>query len=218
MAARPLFIALASLSATLVVSLVAWATLEPTQSQDAATIVERLQRHVSGVTPLSDSTSASDLAGHYTAETPRLTRMGGGGLEGSDLYLFRDGSYVYTEWADIEPLTIHGQGRWSFLNRIVALAPRGVRGGRAEPCDERYAAFTFTESGGTTLRLMGTSCQLRSFEGYKDFAPSFEGTKDDWVFAFLDSSLEAVEHYSTAQESKRALKDVRGHARPEPLR
>jgi hypothetical protein len=218
MAARPLFISLASLITILVASLMAWATLEPIHGSEAAMLVEQLQHRLNGVEPLGDSTSASDLAGHYTAETPRLTKMGGGGLEGSDLYLFRDGSYVYTEWADIEPLTIHGQGRWAVLNGIVTLTPCSARGAPTEPCDKRYAALRFTESGGTTLRLMGTSCQLRSFESYKDLGPSFEGTKDDWLFAFLDSSLEAVEHYSTAEESKRALEDLRRHARPEPLR
>jgi hypothetical protein len=191
---------------------------ESLQNQDVTFIVARVQRHVTGVAPLSSPTPASALAGHYTAETARLAALAGngGGLEKSDLYLFRDGTYVYTEWADIEPLTIHGQGSWSFRDGIVTLAPRGTRGGPPEPGDRHYAVLTFTDGGGRTLRLMGTSCKLQDFEDVKKIWPAFDGSESDWLLVFLTSTLEAVEHYSTTEESRKALQAIRRHARPYP--
>lgn len=42
----------------------------------------------------------SHLAGKYSDPTREFSP----GLSGNDLYLFPDGTYVYDEWADIQPL------------------------------------------------------------------------------------------------------------------
>jgi len=61
------------------------------------------------------------LAGHYTNPPKDLLRRIGGVLSGDDLYLFPDGTYIYCEWADIQPLTIYDKGRWIFANGAVEL-------------------------------------------------------------------------------------------------
>src|SRR5437016_13000138 len=60
-----------------------------------------------------------------------------GGLSGDDLYLFPDGTYIYGEWADIEPLTLRDKGAWKLADGLVVLTSvRDVTWGPApEPKD-----------------------------------------------------------------------------------
>jgi hypothetical protein len=51
------------------------------------------------------------LTGHYV---PPMD-----GLSGNDLYLLSDGSYLYCEWADIEPVTIHDKGTWRVIEGVL---------------------------------------------------------------------------------------------------
>lgn len=44
-------------------------------------------------------------------------------LSGSDLYLFPDHSYIYTEWADIMPETIYDKGSWTLEANFLNLSP-----------------------------------------------------------------------------------------------
>jgi hypothetical protein len=62
------------------------------------------------------------LAGRYTSASRELgKRIGGGFLSGEDLYLFRNGTYIYCEWADIQPVTIYDKGQWNFTGGLVSL-------------------------------------------------------------------------------------------------
>jgi hypothetical protein len=63
----------------------------------------------------------SRLAGHYTNPPKDLVRRIGGVLSGDDLYLFPDGTFIYCEWADVQPLTIYDKGQWTFTNGAVEL-------------------------------------------------------------------------------------------------
>ena len=58
---------------------------------------------------------AADVAGLWT--------NGDGGLSGESLYLFPDGSFVYTEWADIQPETIYDKGTWRLESGVLDLSP-----------------------------------------------------------------------------------------------
>src|SRR5439155_210966 len=42
-------------------------------------------------------------------------------LRGEELYLFPDGTYIYCEWADIEPLTLRDKGAWKLADGLVVL-------------------------------------------------------------------------------------------------
>ena len=63
----------------------------------------------------------TQLAGQYTSTSEELRRHVGPFLSGSDLYLFPDGTYIYCEWADIEPVTIHDKGTWALVEGLVEL-------------------------------------------------------------------------------------------------
>ena len=58
---------------------------------------------------------ASDVAGLWTG--------GEGMLNGENLYLFPDGSYIYTEWGDVLPETIYDKGAWSIEGGVVRFTP-----------------------------------------------------------------------------------------------
>jgi hypothetical protein len=61
---------------------------------------------------------ASEIAGHYSSNPKEL---GTSPLNGNDLYLFPDGTYLYAEWGDLEPLTIRDKGNWNFIDGVLAL-------------------------------------------------------------------------------------------------
>src|SRR5947209_20523227 len=53
-----------------------------------------------------------------------------GGHSGHDLYLFPDGTYIYCEWADIDPLTLRDKGAWKLADgRVVLPSDRGATWG-----------------------------------------------------------------------------------------
>jgi hypothetical protein len=54
------------------------------------------------------------LPGWYKAGDPLLG--------GSDLYLFEDGTFVYTRWSDISPDTVYDKGRWHAEGRVIRFA------------------------------------------------------------------------------------------------
>lgn len=171
---------------------------------NADDVIERLQRVVPGVAPLGASRQGASLSGRYTAESERLRQRVGGFLDGGDLYLFRDRSFFYVEWADILPRTICASGHWSFHDQLVELSTERVLcksfPTKLEP---RYVAFSLTDAAGRSLRLLGTSRQLRAFED--------SNAHDE--LELLMNSLEAVELYATLEESRRASEEVLRTAR-----
>lgn len=105
-----------------------------------------------------ESVTVSQLAGKYSDPTKEFSP----GLFGNDLYLFPDGTYVYDEWADIQPLTIYDRERWQVENGTIVLTSDnditwypGV--GR------RYIAFSRRGHPGEAL-LIGTTDALNRFE------------------------------------------------------
>src|SRR6266480_1967218 len=79
------------------------------------TPLDRLQAKVQ-VDPIN-GVSPQRLAGKYSNPPKEFH----GGLSGDDLYLFPDGTYIYCEWADIEPLTVRDKGAWKLADGLVVL-------------------------------------------------------------------------------------------------
>jgi hypothetical protein len=90
-----------------------------TQTASTLSPVERLKAKIA-VESLG-TVDKSRLAGHYTNPPRDLVKRIGGVLSGDELYLFPDGTFIYCEWADIQPLTIYDKGRWTFTNGDVEL-------------------------------------------------------------------------------------------------
>lgn len=164
---------------------------------ESSMVLKRLKGRVQGISSETGIVSHAELAGRYTAETDTLAKMiGGGFLAGSNLYLFADGRFIYSEWADVEPEMIYSQGNWSLVSSIVELVPDKAIAARAAPPDRHYVIFRFADGGSDTLRLMGTSCAVDKFD-------SFQGK--EWRLALLMNSLELFERYTTVKESQRAF-------------
>ena len=87
-----------------------------TVSAQRAEPLERLRAHAL-VDPVT-RVAAIRLAGHYTSTSKEVGRSF---LSGNGLYLFPDGSYIYTVWADIERTTIVDKGSWVFSEGVVTL-------------------------------------------------------------------------------------------------
>jgi hypothetical protein len=94
--------------------------LQAVALQSTATPVQRLQAKLP--VEVVTGTSPSEMAGRYTSASEALGKMiGGGFLSGDDLYLFPAGTYIYCEWADIEPLTARDKGTWATRDGLVVL-------------------------------------------------------------------------------------------------
>ena len=85
---------------------------------------------------------------------------GEGMLSGENLYLFPDGSYVYTEWADLLPETIFDRGTWTVDAGVVRFAPDAAIVWKPGS-DRRYAAVTLPTR--AELRLAGLDRSLETF-------------------------------------------------------
>jgi hypothetical protein len=85
----------------------------------------------------------------------------GDGLSGSNLYLFGERSYIYTEWADIQPETIHDKGLWTAERGALTLVPDSdvtwVR-----PFSRRYLTLGSPRLAGTLL--FGIDMEIELFE------------------------------------------------------
>jgi hypothetical protein len=175
-------------------------------SDDAKATLQRLQGRFDRIQAISSIGDPADLAGRYTAESDALAEMiGGGFLEGSDLYLFRHGEFVYIRWADVEPQTIYGRGTWRFEHGVVQLLPE-PSSPTLEPCDRRFLVFRMAPKP-SPVRLGGTSCALARLEEYSG---------RDWKLALLMNTLERVEGYGTSASSQHAYKSVIERAQESP--
>jgi len=59
----------------------------------------------------SPSLTVEGISGRYCTHGPSLAGRLAPALSGSELYLFPGSTYIYLEWADVLPLTVHGRGR-----------------------------------------------------------------------------------------------------------
>lgn len=124
--------------------------------------VERLQARVQ-VDSVRVATMGS-LAGKYS-NPPRVL---GPALSGNDIYLFPDGTYIYCEWADIEPLTVYDKGRWRFEGGLLSLSSDSEISW--DPGAERQYVVVHRRSRPQELLLIGALSDISRFE---------EGAKDD---------------------------------------
>lgn len=122
--------------------------------------VERLRAK----TPVDAVRGASieQLSGRYTSTSEELGKYVGPFLGGEDLYLFPDGTYIYSEWTDIAPLMVYDKGAWTIAGGLVEL--------KSDPkvtwdpeIDRRYVAVR-RSSGSKEILLVGVERDLGRFE------------------------------------------------------
>jgi hypothetical protein len=176
-----------------------------TSAEAVASVLERLQRIVPEVQRAQSCLRAKQLAGRYSAETP-LTAGMIGGTSGNSLYLFRDGSYLYVEWADIFPETLMDRGRWSLRSGMLELTSDSLSADKGFLEDTHYVAFCLPESGRPALRIVGSNRQLAMLE--KEFKEDQQGA-DNRRFLLMLYSRERLDEYSTPDASRQAMKEVR---------
>jgi len=134
---------------------------------------DALQRIRSRIAVVLVEASVREVAGKYTSASDELaSHWGGGGhLSGRELHLFPDGTYVYCEWADIEPLTVYDKGAWHLDMSVVGLVsdPEVTWGPEAE---RRYLAVRRPGRKSDAL-LVGMERALSDFETEATDDPGF---------------------------------------------
>ncbi len=128
--------------------------------------LDRLRAHVP--VDLISGVPVSDIAGHYSSHPKELGRSP---LSGNDLYLFPDGSYLYLEWADVEPLTVRDKGTWTFSSSKVQL--KSDPDVTWDPGAERTYLVVHRESKPAEVLLIGLGRALSYFEEKADDDPNF---------------------------------------------
>jgi len=118
--------------------------------------LERLQARL----PINsvENLSPGHLAGEYSHPPREL----GVGLSGNDLYLFTDGTYVYDEWADVEPLVVRDKGKWQVVNGVIVLSSDNEV--KWDPGVERRYIAVYRHSNDREIFLVGTNRALADFE------------------------------------------------------
>jgi hypothetical protein len=123
---------------------------------------------------LSDKVSVASVEVLESALVGNWSKGQRPGLFGSDLYLFRDHTYIYTMWADLMPETIYDRGSWSLTGNLLAFS--------SDPhiswdpgADRRY--MTLRKRGRTETLLFGLDRSLDTFlkltEGNPDSAEGY---------------------------------------------
>jgi hypothetical protein len=133
---------------------------QSTVEAPASDALERLRAKVS-IESLA-SLDMSGVAGHYTNPPKDLVKRIGGVLNGDDLYLFPDETYIYCEWADVQPLTIYDKGTWTFTSGAVEL--RSDSDVTWDPEADRTYLAVRRRSKKKEVLLVGTHSDLSRFE------------------------------------------------------
>ena len=121
----------------------------------------------------------------------------GSGLSGSDLFLFSDHTYVFTEWADIWPETIHDKGTWSLSEGLLLFTPDTDVNWKPST-DRRF--LLVRERAGTKPVLFGLDRRLEIF------ADLIEEEPNDAVGYFRVSTLSrATGRTARAKPTKKSL-------------
>jgi hypothetical protein len=143
------------------------------------------------------------LAGKYS-NPPREI---GAGLSGDDLYLFPDGTYVYDEWADIEPTTIRDKGKWKTAKGFVQLSSDTDVTWSAG-AERKYMAVR-RRSRTDEILLIGTEGAMARFD---------EDAKDEPEIELLVICKERLRTISSGETARLKRRLIRQSWRPEYFR
>jgi len=152
---------------TLLVVLALSATLG--EAQPRACTPEECLRRINALAPIQEvALPDSGLPGEYTG--------GDGLLSGRTLYIFADHTYIYCEWADIEPLTIYDKGSWSLVNRILAFKADADVSWKQRLFDRRHMAIRLQASP-RDVRLVGVDDEL----AFAEDGAKHDGSSDGYL-------------------------------------
>ena len=130
---------------------------------NSAVVADALQRLRPRVSVSPVQGTVATLAGRYANPPKALTRSWGGGeLSGNDLYLFPDGTYLYCEWADIEPATVYDKGTWRVSGALLELASDTDI--KWDPSAERQYVIVHRNRNADEVLLIGIERSLSYFE------------------------------------------------------
>ncbi len=116
-----------------------------------------------------------NLAGRYSNSD---------GLSGEYLYLFSDGMYIFTHWADIQPETIYEKGTWVFKNGVITNTPDGSLPKDIFPKDHCFLPLSIR--GKKNIFLIGANW---------DYSYLMENKKPNDYFMFKICTYEQKEQY-----------------------
>jgi hypothetical protein len=170
------------------------------EAKSPGEVVAALQKRGLDVCKVPDKDLTLDgLAGHYSKFSL---------LAGSEYYLFSDGTYLYTCWADIMPETIYDWGKWTVKDGCVHLISDGsLPSDSMQPEDHLFVPMLLANS--SHMRLIGWPRQFSRWFGTTD--GSAKDSKADAAISFgFGSIMRKATLSRAAQETLR--KELMGRA------
>ena len=137
------------------------------------------------------------FAGHYSI-SPEVARRAGPPLTGDHLYLFPDGSYLYTEWGCLLPETIADKGTWTFVASRIKLESDKTVSQKHARHDRTFIPLTIEIRGSRQLFILGIP------RGYTYFR-EHTTPSDDFMFLICAQARIAELSASEAASTKARL-------------
>jgi len=89
---------------------------------NATEMFSEIKNHLPNIKKYDIDKYKNLIPGVYSNYGPTKLKYVDGGTSGSLFYIFPDGSYIYTEWADIMRETIYEKGHWDIKNSFIIFA------------------------------------------------------------------------------------------------
>ena len=137
------------------------------------------------------------FAGHYSL-SPEVARRAGSPMTGDHLYLFPDGSYLYTEWGCLLPETIADKGTWAFADGRIKLASDQTVSQKQARRDRTFFPLSVEVGGTRQLFVLGFPRDYHYFREHT--APP-----NDFMFLLCARARIAVFSASDAAATKARL-------------
>lgn len=141
------------------------------------------------------------LAGKYSHPAKDLHVVG---LSGDDLYLFPDGTYIFCEWADVEPVSVRDKGSWKFRDGLITLVSDSDVTWDAGA--EREYVVVHRRSHAREILLVGTARDLSYFE---------KNARDDPETELLVLAKERSRTFNPAQAARTKSQLMRESWKPQ---
>lgn len=146
------------------------------ENHEAITVAKdmflKIHKHVPNIQSLDVIDKKGIIPGVYSSIGPTLQEYSGGATSGSYFYIFPDGSYIYTEWADIMAETIYEKGHWDIKNSFITFKNDDSLS-KERSTSEYYLPFKL---GNGNIVIMGNSWDFTYFSNNY-----FEGSSPEFI-------------------------------------
>jgi len=155
---------------------------------DANKMFSEIQSHVPNIKSFDFEKHKNEIPGIYSTYGPTMLERLGRGTSGSLFYIFPDGTYLYTKWADIMPETIYEKGHWEINDSFITFIGDNSLS-KERSTSEKYLPIRMENN---NILIMGNKWDYHYFSTHY-----FDG--DDPAFIMLVATHEKIKNISNVE-------------------